>query len=241
MLANGAAYFAAVREAIRKAETSVVIIGWDINSRTPLVDGSGETNDGYPSSLRSFLSALAVERPHLSIRLLLWDYAVLYSMEREAFPTFALQWNTPDNVQLCLDNHVPFGASQHQKIVVIDDAVAFCGGLDLTIRRWDTSEHAFDNSLRVDPSGDAYDPYHDVQAIVDGEAAGVLAELARDRRVRAASETLPRVCEPTRDPWPAFISPEFGNVEVGIARTQPKMPGQEEVREVVETLSRRHQ
>ena len=33
-------------------------------------------------------------------------------------------------------------ARHHQKIVVIDDAIAFSGGIDLTLRRWDCREHA---------------------------------------------------------------------------------------------------
>ena len=37
---------------------------------------------------------------------------------------------------------IPLGASHHQKVVVVDDAVAFVGGLDLTHCRWDTPEHA---------------------------------------------------------------------------------------------------
>ena len=32
-------------------------------------------------------------------------------------------------------------ASHHQKIVVIDDCLAFCGGIDMTSARWDTREH----------------------------------------------------------------------------------------------------
>ncbi|MDY6901599.1 MAG: AAA family ATPase, partial [Cyanobacteriota bacterium] len=37
-----------------------------------------------------------------------------------------------------MDDEHPIGASQHQKIVVIDDTVAFSGGIDLTEKRWDT-------------------------------------------------------------------------------------------------------
>ena len=37
------------------------------------------------------------------------------------------------------------------EVIVIDDAIAFSGGLDVTVRRWDTSEHAVDNPTRVDP------------------------------------------------------------------------------------------
>ena len=94
----------------------------------------------------------------------------------------------------CLDNAVPFGSSQHQKLIVIDDAVAFTGGLDVTIRRWDTSEHEPDNPLRRDPAGDPYKPFHDVQMMVDGDGgararrtgAGALA--VRGGRARPAAQ-----------------------------------------------------
>ena len=45
-------------------------------------------------------------------------------------------------MHLRYDDTHPVAGCQHQKIVVIDDAVAFVGGIDLTVRRWDSSEHA---------------------------------------------------------------------------------------------------
>ena len=44
--------------------------------------------------------------------------------ERELFPRMSLQWRTPPQVTLCLDNTVPLGCSQHQKIIVVDDTLA---------------------------------------------------------------------------------------------------------------------
>ena len=96
-------------------------------------------------------------------------------------------------MRFCLDDDLPLGASHHQKIVVVDDAVAFSGGLDLTIRRWDTREHRLDDPQRVDPSGEPYPPFHDVQAMVDGKAARALAELARERWARGACERTPPI------------------------------------------------
>jgi phospholipase D1/2 len=52
-----------------------------------------------------------------------------------------------------LDDDLPAGAAHHQKIVVVDDAIAFCGGQDVTIRRWDTVQHNLGNPVRVDPTG----------------------------------------------------------------------------------------
>jgi phosphatidylserine/phosphatidylglycerophosphate/cardiolipin synthase-like enzyme len=47
-------------------------------------------------------------------------------------------------------------ASHHQKLVVIDDRVAFVGGIDLSRWRWDTPEHKPDDPRRRDPNGKPY-------------------------------------------------------------------------------------
>lgn len=231
VLIDAAAYFGAVRSALLNARRRVFILGWDIHSRAPLVGESGKADDGYPEALGDFLGALVRKRPQLEIYVLLWDFAVLYAAERELFPTYALRWNTPRRVRFCLDNAVPIGSSQHQKLIVVDDAVAFSGGLDVTIRRWDTSAHEVDNPLRRDPGGKSYKPFHDVQAIVDGEAAYALAHLARSRWECAAGDKI-RLGRIGNDPWPQEVVPDFTDVEVGIARTQPEYDGQKEVREV---------
>ncbi len=231
VLIDGAAFFRAVREALRKAQHTVFIIGWDIDSRMRLVGEDCEPDDGMPITFVDFLSALVRERPDLTVHLLLWDYSVLYALERELFPTLALHWATPRQVRVCLDDELPLGSSHHQKIIVVDDAVAFSGGLDLTIRRWDTSDHRLDNPDRVDPMGKPYRPFHDVQALVDGPAAHALAELARARWTRASSD-LPTEVEPDGDPWPDSVPPDLRDVDVGIARTLPFYEDEEEVREV---------
>src|SRR5215467_12387127 len=160
----------------------------------------------------------------------LWDYSLLYAGEREMLPRLSLQWRMPERIVLRLDNTVPFGCSQHQKIVVVDDALAFSGGLDLTIRRWDTPAHEVQNRHRVDPSGHAYRPFHDVQMMVDGEAARALALVARQRWCRVEGGE-PSV-EPVGDPWPPSVAPDFRDVDVAIARTQPRYNGDGGVREV---------
>jgi phospholipase D1/2 len=231
VLIDAAAYFRAVREALIKAQRSVFIVGWDIHSQTRLVGESGEANDGYPVLFAEFLSELVRRRPDLEICLLLWDYSLLYATERELFPTLTLRWNMPRRVLFCLDDAVPLGSSQHQKLIVIDDAIAFSGGLDVTIRRWDTPAHELNKPGRVDPAGKPYAPFHDVQALVDGAAARALAELARARWNCVAGEPMPPP-QQQGDPWPGSVPPDFTDVQVGIARTQPRYEDQEEVHEV---------
>ncbi len=232
MQIDAGAYFGAVREALLQARCRVFIVGWDLDSRTCLVGEDCAAHDGWPVTLREFLVRLVDERPELTIHLLTWDFAVLYALEREPFPSLKLGWNTPSRIRFRLDNALPVGASHHQKIIVVDDALAFSGGLDLTVRRWDTCRHDIDNPHRCDPAGQPYRPFHDVQMVVDGPAARALAEIARERWARATGERIP--LRPTGSPWPQ-VAPDFTGVNIAIARTLPEHEDQREVREV-ETL-----
>ena len=229
VLIDAGAFFGAVRSALLQAKRSVFIVGWDLDSRTRLVGEDCAAGDGWPVTLREFLIRLVRERPELTVHLLAWDFAVLYALEREPFPSLKLGWNTPSRIRFRLDNALPVGASHHQKIIVVDDAVAFSGGLDLTIRRWDTCQHDIDNPQRCDPAGQPYRPFHDVQMVVDGAAARALADIAHDRWARVTGEQI--AVRPEGAPWPD-VAPDFTDVAIAIARTLPEYEDQQEVREV---------
>lgn len=231
MLVDAAALFRALREALLQAQHSIFIIGWDLHSQTRLVGEDCRADDGLPETLVDFLRALVERRPELVVHVLLWDYSMLYALERELFPTLAFNWSTPNQIRLCLDKTAPFGSSQHQKVVVVDDCLAFSGGLDLTIRRWDTPEHAIENPQRADPAGKRYGPFHDIQAVVDGAAARALADLARERWIRADCAD-PWPVRPGADIWPASVEPDFRDIDIAIARTEPRSAHGGEIREV---------
>ena len=231
LLIDGENYFKALHEAMQRARQTIIIVGWDVHSELLLVRNGDRGK--YPAALGTFLNYLAEERKELNIYLLSWDFAMIYAMEREFFPRYKLKWRTRRNIHFCLDGQHPVGASQHQKVVVVDDAVAFSGGFDLSKWRWDTSEHLPGNALRVDPHGKKYDPFHDVQMVVDGEAAAALGELVRQRWLRACG-VLPLLVDRAKvtDVWPTGISPDFTHIEVAISRTFPYYYEQKEVREV---------
>ena len=231
VLIDAANYYGTLRQALLAARHSIYIIGWDVDSRTPLVGPSGEPDDDLPRELGPFLTALVERRPELKISILLWDYSLFFTSEREAIPSFALRWKTPPQIDLCLDDAIPMGSSHHQKIVVIDEALAFSGGLDLTIRRWDTCAHDPSCKYRVDPAGKPYNGFHDVQMMVDGDAARAVTELARQRWARAALEELPEVPD-LPVPWPDCMEPHLRNVEVAISRTEPPYSRHPVVQEV---------
>jgi phosphatidylserine/phosphatidylglycerophosphate/cardiolipin synthase-like enzyme/uncharacterized membrane protein YdjX (TVP38/TMEM64 family) len=228
-LVDGETYFAALADTIERAERQILMIGWDFHSRIRLRRDGGD--DGNTAELAALLDSAVQSRRTLQVYILGWDFAMIYALEREALPLYRLGLRTHRRVRFRLDGRHPVGASHHQKIVVIDDAVAFSGGFDITACRWDTREHLAADARRSDPGFPRYGAYHDVQMAVSGEAARALAELARERWRRATDQRLPPP-EAAHDPWPESLEPALLNIDVGIARTEPAFKEQAEVREV---------
>ncbi len=227
VIVDAEAYYEAFARACARAERSILVVGWDLSSRVTLRPG-----DGAPMQLAPFLGRLTRRRKGLHVHLLGWDSSIVFALERELFPGLGFRLHSGRGVHFALDDHHPLAASHHQKIVVIDDAVAFSGGLDLCACRWDTCEHAPDDPRRTDLSGDPYGPFHDVQMLVDGETAASLGELVRERWRRATGRRIEAPPRPSEDPWPDGVRPDFTDVDVGIARTEPPFAGRPAVGEV---------
>ena len=152
-LIDGASYFTAFRSAVERARHSILSVGWDFHSRVQLLhDPEAEDRLVY---LGDVLNALVSDRKTLHAHILCWDFAMIYGLERELLPLFKFDWKTHRQLHFRLDGKHPVRASHHQKIVVVDDAVAFVGGIDLTKCRWDTQEHLANDPRRVDHNGRA--------------------------------------------------------------------------------------
>jgi phospholipase D1/2 len=213
-----------------RAERSIFIVGWDIHSRMRLC-GDEALEDELPAELAPFLNALLDRRGRLHIHILVWDFAMIYAVEREILPLFNGEWTRRRRLHFRRDADHPLGASHHQKIVVIDDSLAFAGGIDLTMRRWDTSEHIALDPRRRDPDGIPYAPFHDIQMVVDGGAARALGGLVRERWRRATGQR-PKVPHDGGERWPERLRVDLRDAAVAIARTEPAHAGRREVREV---------
>ncbi|MGH7028435.1 phospholipase D-like domain-containing protein [Brevundimonas sp.] len=222
------AYFDALASALHKAEKSIVVLGWQFDPRTrldpesPLTDRRGEIGHQLRSLVR--------QKPDLDIRLLIWKSPLLIAASQGFYPLRAQSWFRKRTVEFRLDKPGVLGACHHQKVIVIDDKVAFCGGGDIATDRWDTDDHLDQDPRRCQPSGLISPPRHEVMCVMDGPAARALGDLARERWFRATWErTLPE--EADGDPWPDGVEPALTDVPVGIARTEPRVRGRPEVRE----------
>ena len=229
---DGENYFGALRDSLGKARREILIVGWDIDSRFELI--RDENHPDYPSRLCDTLQELVDATDSLSVRVLAWDFAVVYAMERELLPARAFGWRKSEHLHFALDGRHTTGASHHQKIVVIDGALAFSGGFDLTKCRWDTRAHAADDPRRHDPNGAAYRPFHDVQAVVTGTTAADLRKLVSLRWENATGDPLPDLdsAGDGKALWPNGLAVRARDAEVAIARTWTGADGSVRITEV---------
>lgn len=223
-------YFRYAKTAMLSARHRIMLIGWDFDTRIEF-EPDGQTVDG-PNELGAFLDWLPAQRPGLDIHLLKWSVGSLTAITRGMAPIFLTNLRTNRHLHLEIDTRHPLRAAHHQKIVVIDDRVAFCGGIDMTVDRWDTPAHRDDEPHRTEPGGTPCGPWHDATTAVDGDAARLVGEVARARWRSATGEDLPPVPDDEYDPWPAQLSPTLRDVDVAVARTLPELGDQSEVREI---------
>ncbi|WP_081629371.1 phospholipase D-like domain-containing protein [Methylopila sp. M107] len=228
-IVDAADYYRLAKQAILDARHAVMLVGWDFDSRIEL-EPDGATVEG-PNRLGPFLKWAADRRPDVQFHLLKWNLGVIETISRGETPVYLAQWMAKKNIRMKLDAAHPHMATHHQKIVVIDDGLAFCGGIDMTLGRWDTREHVEDDPRRRSPWGRQLGPWHDATTILTGPAAKALGELARDRWKRATDEDLPAPPpEPTA--WPDGLKPHLEDVDVGIARTYAAYGDHEQVVEI---------
>ncbi|MFJ2668346.1 phospholipase D-like domain-containing protein [Nocardia fluminea] len=230
-IVDAADYFRHAKSAMLQARERIVLIGWDFDTRIKF-EPHGRTLEG-PDRLGKFLSWLPRHRPGLEIYLLKWNIGAFTAISRGMTPIFVVNWMTDRRLHFEMDAAHPIGSAHHQKIVVIDDRLAFCGGIDMTVDRWDTSDHRDDNDFRTAPNGNSYGPWHDATTAVDGAAAEAIGELARARWKAATGRELAPLGEVAgHAPWPEGLEPTMRSVDVGIARTLPELPDRAEVREI---------
>ena len=232
LLVDMACYFEAAKAAMRQATRSIHFLNWAFEQDTfldPGPDCSGDDGD----RIGNFLKGLAATRPELDIRILCWDSAMPVAATQRFFPFADRRAFKGSRVRFELDNKLPLGACHHQKMLVIDDNLAFCGGGDIGPDRWDTPRHLDDDPRRERTRRDHkdFDSRHETMGIVDGDAAVMLAEVFRERWRRATGEEVSASPAPSAPAWPDCVTPDFHDVAAGASRTYARWRDFPEVRE----------
>lgn len=224
-------YFKAARAAMLKATRQIMLVGWDFDARIDLTP-DGDPGDGAPREVGDFILWLVEHRPELEVHTLRWDTGAIKTLFRGSTIFTIAKWMRHERIHTKLDGYHPFGASHHQKIIVIDDSVAFAGGIDMTSERWDTREHLDDQPCRTAPrSRKQYKPWHDATTALAGPVAAALGELCRDRWVLAGGK---QIAAPTgtSDCWPDMLDVDFTDIDIAISRSEPEMPDRAAVVEI---------
>src|SRR3954451_5779808 len=138
VLVDGAEVLPGIAAAIRGARRSVRIAGWAISPHYAL------TRDEPPALLRELLADAA--QRGADVRVLLWAGAPLNAFRpgRGAVREACRALTAGTGVRAALDARERLLHCHHEKLVVVDDEVAFVGGVDLTGLggdRFDTSAH----------------------------------------------------------------------------------------------------
>jgi phosphatidylserine/phosphatidylglycerophosphate/cardiolipin synthase-like enzyme len=198
VLIDGGAALPAMAEAIAGARTYVHIAGWHASPDFRL------TREPGAPTLRELLGSVAQRVP---VRVLLWAGPPLPVFEPTRRRTKATREElTRGTAVRCeLDARERTMHCHHEKLVIIDDEVAFVGGMDFTALqgdRHDSTAHLPDRRLG----------WHDVVARLRGPIVADVAGHFRQRWTEVAGEPLP---EPA-------VPPAAGHMPVQFVRTVPE-------------------
>ena len=199
VLIDGAVALPEITRELEQAESHVHVTAWYLSPDFALTRSGGR-----PTILRNLLAELA-ER--IDVRLLVWAGAPLplFRPSRRMVREVCERFCKGTKIHCLTDSRERPMHCHHEKTVVVDDRVAFVGGIDLTYEagdRFDTSEH----HARGDVG------WHDAAARIRGPAVADVAEHFRLRWHEVGGQTLP----PVGEQGPA------GDVELQIVRTIPE-------------------
>jgi phosphatidylserine/phosphatidylglycerophosphate/cardiolipin synthase-like enzyme len=198
VLIDGAEALAAIEAEIRGARSHVHVAGWALTPHFPLTRGEP------PVLLRELLAEKAEEA---DVRVLLWAGAPRHTFmpDRASVRACRDELVRGTKIRAALDSRSRAMHCHHEKLVIVDDDVAFVGGIDLTMMggdRWDTSVHPARGRLG----------WHDAAVRLRGPVvADVAAHFdARWGEIRGEPLPAPPAAEPA------------GDVEAQVVRTIPE-------------------
>ncbi|XP_054157366.1 phospholipase D1-like [Oppia nitens] len=136
---DGAAHFEAVADALESAKQDILIADWwlspHIYMRRPVIDGDN-----------SRLDRILERKAKQGVRIYILVYKEM-EIGVSINSLFTKQWLMKLHPNIKVLRHPdaarggPLLWSHHEKLVVIDQSVAFVGGIDLCFGRWDNYEH----------------------------------------------------------------------------------------------------
>src|SRR5690349_1424153 len=198
VLVDGADALPRLAHELEHAQSHVHLAGWYVSPEFALTRGEAELE------LRALLARLAERLP---VRILLWAGSPLPLFHPDRRDVHRVRGALTDGtrIEFAADAKERPLHCHHEKIVVIDDRVAFVGGIDLTTYqgdRFDTSAHEARDGVG----------WHDALGVLGGPVVADVAEHFRQRWHAVTGRQLPK----------PVAQPRAGDVEVQLVRTVPE-------------------
>ena len=197
VLIDGVEALPRIAEELSRAQSHVHMTGWFISPDLQL------TREEEPVIVRNLLAELA-ER--IDVRVLLWQGAPVPAFRPSRGDVRNVRENLVRHTRIrsAVDGRTGIRHSHHEKTIVIDDRVAFVGGIDLTLDGGDP----FDTGTHRARGGIGW---HDAAARIEGPAVADVAEHFRLRWRGPGNEELP----------PPEVPEQAGELELQVTRTLP--------------------
>jgi phosphatidylserine/phosphatidylglycerophosphate/cardiolipin synthase-like enzyme len=180
------------------ARSSVCVANWFLSP------GFRPLRDGDSSTIRSTLGTLARS---VDVRVLLWSGMPLPfgARSRRNVRSASHDLDRAGPVRVALDSHERPLHCHHEKLVIVDDRVAYVGGIDFTTLDGDR----FDSPVHPPRQGLGW---HDLMVRLEGPAVADVADHFRFRWGQVTGERLP----------PGEVPPPSGDATVQVVRTVPE-------------------
>lgn len=223
LLVDAQIYYASFYRAALEAKRHIYLAGWQFDSLARLLRPAPNEPLAHPVELLPFLDHLCERTPGLEVFILAWDYSLFYALEREWLQRLKFEFQSHPRVHFEFSNHPGMGGCLHQKYVLIDQRLAFVGGLDICDSRWDTRAHRANDPARLDVHGNPYKAFHDLQIALRGPVVKALGRLFRESWERARDEALsapdstPSLLGPSAHPHPELAPADTAGASVPAA------------------------
>ena len=198
VLIDGSEFLPLAAEELASATSHVHVTGWYFTPELAMTRGED------PVTVRNLLAELAERIP---VRVLVWSGAPVrvFSPTRREVHEMVERFCRGTRIECTFDNCVRFWHCHHEKTIVIDDRIAFVGGIDLTYDGgdpWDSPEHKARGGVG----------WHDLSTRLRGPIIADVADHFRLRWHGSTGEDLP----------PPIVQEPAGGHTAQIVRTIPE-------------------
>ncbi len=128
--------------ALKNAKESIHLAFWGFDLDSELKRDPKKTFEDPDKREDDKLATILLDRKNngVKVRILLWDWAVLTAVN-PGLDSILYTWGKNNVFEVIYQSHPSTIGSWHQKTIIVDDTIAFVGGMNAKQNDWDTASH----------------------------------------------------------------------------------------------------